>query len=325
MQTLTELETPQTTLVPVGYSVNWRLKLSRIYRSDLFDLLTQHGLDKYLPDAPSRYIEVKNALESWARDRRRKGISATKTLVTSDRTPDDYNLFYIVARNLDLGGRVNLDVTIRVRLDKATGDIIFVSNNTEAIEPSQNDVALALDIQPYLNSFHDLYTTHDLAAMLTRILLDMDGINTGHDGTFFVPESSRAALLNLKELVKKLPGLNSRLTALPIQGDDEGREESAGEVHAGFLDEIERLRKELERLADNKPGSVKTATVTKQLGEFQELRQKLGFYSDLLGIRVKDVNKGIDGLDAAAEALIKSNVAAREAKAAPAPTPEPAN
>jgi hypothetical protein len=319
-----DLEQPTTGLKPVGYSVTWKLRDVKIYRSLLFGLLQQHGLDKYLPEAPTRYLEVRRALEDWARDHRKSGVAADKTLVMSDRSNKDYSVFYMVARDLNMDLSIDLDVKIRVALDKKTAEVVFVVGNTGDITPSQSDRALAASILPYIDRYHDLFLTHDVAAMIARILVDLDGINTGHDGTFFVPEASREALMTVKNLVKDLPGNDPWLTTLPIQGDDEGRQESAREVHDGFMDEITRLAKEMDAIASRDDGSVKACTITKRLEEYADLRQKLELYRDFLGVYVKDAAKGIDNLDDRAQAVLTSNNAARAAKeAAPAPAPAP--
>ena len=304
---------------PVGFLATWSLTNCKVQRGALDLALTAAGLHKYLPPAPSTYLVTRHALEQFAADHRVQGTDE-RTLVRGNQKNGPYAEFAVVAEHLE---GFTYQVNIRVRLEKATGTITCVQGNTGPLDLAVNDPALSAAIQPYIDRNRNLFLTSDVATMLAHILTEeCKAINIGHDGTYFVPQSSAALIQSLKTVVAQIPATDPYLSAIPILNSVQGRQESAKGIHDGFLAQLARMQTDLDDLAKCKQGTVRPATVGRRLKQYQDVAERAEFYRDLLQIRADEILDKVKGLRIAAKAVLLSDAVADD-QPAPAPLPLP--
>lgn len=203
----------------------------------------------------------------------------------------------------------DFDVAARVSVD-ATGDLAV------AKEPGVNgrvDEVLS-EIRSEFREHLDNASTQEVSSMVVDAILGWcGGIRLKERGhVYWVPAAGRDELRALKGVVDDLG--SSHLTVLPVHDSDEAKDGLRRAARASFEQQLNDVAEELEAFASR--DNVRASTLQRRLEEFQDLRDKVELYSDVLDKqkgrllgrleearrRAVDLLSEIDGDDAASAA-----------------------
>lgn len=316
-----------------GHVVSWRMSGVEISRSDLEALLKKHQFEWAMPKKPPTLKGAfSRALEAWI-----KAKGAVKLVKGSGGDSDDdedvagsgtreramirvsspkgsaYTVFAIVGEVVDLkklGFRYG--TSMRFLLEKSSGAVICTTDSSGGADQVNREQAIVQDIAPFWTRFQMAYVSGDLSRIVRSIVESLDPLVLREGGgSYFVPETHRAQLDRLAALVDDLPLIGTRkpfLTMIPIPDVPAARQQLTRAAHASMLDDIEAARKDLERFLQQEAGTVKPETIAARIEGFKALRARADLYSGLLGMWVDDITQGLDGLTAAAKAVVTSDL-----------------
>jgi hypothetical protein len=315
-----------------GHVVSWRMSGVEIGRTDLESLLKKHQFAWAMPKKPptlkgafSRalegWIQAKGALklargtggDSDDEDVTGSGTRERAMIRISSPKGSAYTVFAIVGEVVDLkklGFRYG--TSMRFLLEKATGAVICTTDSTGAADQVSQERVIMQEIAPYWSRFQVAYVSGDLSRIIRSIVESLDPLVLREGGgSYFVPETHRAALDRLAALVDDLPLVGTRkpfLTMIPIPDVPAARQQLTRAAHASMIDDIEAARKDLERFLSQESGTVKPETIAARLEGFKALRARANLYAGLLGMWVDDIAHGLDTLTNAAKAVVTSDL-----------------
>lgn len=316
-----------------GHVVSWRMSGVEISRADLEALLKKHQFAWAMPKKPPTLKGAfSRALEAWI-----KAKGAVKLAKGSGGDSDDdedvagsgtreramirvsspkgsaYTVFAIVGEVVDLkklGFRYG--TSMRFLLEKSSGAVICTTDSTGGADQVSREQVIVQEIAPFWTRFQMAYVSGDLSRIVRSIVESLDPLVLREGGgSYFVPETHRAQLDRLAALVDDLPLVGTRkpfLTMIPIPDVPAARQQLTRAAHASMLDDIEAARKDLERFLQQEAGTVKPETIAARIEGFKALRARADLYSGLLGMWVDDITQGLDGLTAAARAVVTSDL-----------------
>lgn len=118
----------------------------------------------------------------------------------------------------------------------------------------------------------------------------------GH--VYWVPAAGHEQVTRLASVLNTLG--SSHLTVVEVHDSEANRYEMSGEIAASFGEELAKVQRELAKLADRE--NVRASTLEARIAEYEEIRNKVDLYADLLSDRRAQL---LDGLTAATAAVRK--------------------
>lgn len=324
---LNGIESSTAQLPLIGYTVFWRLAGIRVSHPDLERALLITGFSDHLPDPPTPRVALRRALEAWVKDKQRAMQSAhaanqcdesshddesanhQRTLIrVINRAGSEHLVYALIAEDIDfslLG--LSYGTALRILLHKKTGAMICTTEAAGVIDAQHESQRVADELAPYWQQYRDLFIARDLSQMMRGIIDGMNAIPLRRaGGVYFVPQGECEPLTRLRTMladIPQLPELQPFVCALGVPDATETRRSLTKAVHAGLLDEINRLHRDLHQLGAGGE-RVREKTIAQRLTLYQRLRAKAGIYQELLGMQQDQVRAAIGELEAEARQLL---------------------
>lgn len=327
---LNGLEASTSQLPLIGYTVFWRLAGIRVSHPDLECALLTTGFSDHLPDPPTPRVALRRALEAWVKDKQRAMQTAhaanqpdeepntdesagnQRTLIrVINRAGSEHLVYALIAEDIDfslLG--LSYGTALRILLHKKTGAMICTTEAAGVIDAQHESQRVADELAPYWQQYRDLFIARDLSQMMRGIIDGMNAIPLRRaGGVYFVPQSEREPLTRLRTMladIPQLPELQPFVCTLGVPDAVETRRSLTKAVHAGLLDEINTLHRDLHQLGAGGE-RVREKTITQRLALYQRLRAKAGIYQELLGTQQDQVRAAIGELETEARQLLTAD------------------
>jgi hypothetical protein len=325
---LSTLEASTAQLPLVGYTVFWRLAGLRVTHAALAQALQHAGFAPYLPDPPTPRVALRRALAAWLRTQQltrqaaRRAAPATlpvlaepedegqrRTLIrVINRAGDAHLVFALVAEDVDfpvLG--LHYGTALRILLHKQTGAMICTTAAEGEIAAQRESQHVAAALQPYWEQYRTLHLADDLAQLLRGILGGLQAVPLRQaGGVYFVSRTCQEPLERLRELLSGLPHDPEQapfLCALGVPDVRETRRSLGRAVHAGLLDELKGLERDLAEL-QQQAGQVRAQTVTQRLLTYRRMKEKANLYRELLACQQGEIQGALGVLETAAQQLL---------------------
>jgi Family of unknown function (DUF6744) len=312
----------------IGYTVFWRLAGIRVRHPDLEQALQSAGFEKYLPDPPTPRVALRRALAEWIRAKQRIARDLQLQQNGEDQNEDDggrrrtlirvinragseHLVYALVAEDIDfsmLG--LSYGTALRILLHKKTGEMICTTDAEGVIDAQRESQQVTDELMPYWRQYRDLFIARDLSEMMREIVDEMNAVSLRQSGgVYFVPASERDSLFRLRQLIADIPqapGLDPFVCALGVPDAVEAKRGLSRAVHAGLLDEINSLRRDLGRLSES-GDRLREKTISQRLVIYKRLKAKAEMYQELLGMRQDEVRAEIAGLEREALNLLAAD------------------
>lgn len=321
---LNGIEASTAQLPLIGYTVFWRLAGIRVSHPDLERALLTTGFSDHLPDPPTPRVALRRALEAWVKDKQRAMQAAHqadeeiledesaghhRTLIrVINRAGSEHLVYALIAEDIDfslLG--LSYGTALRILLHKKNGAMICTTEAAGVIDAQHESQRVADELAPYWQQYRDLFIARDLSQMMRGIIDGMNAIPLRRaGGVYFVPQGECEPLTRLRTMladIPQLPELQPFVCALGVPDALETRRSLTKAVHAGLLDEINTLHRDLHQLGTGGE-RVRERTITQRLALYQRLRAKAGIYQELLGMQQDQVRAAIGELEAEARQLL---------------------
>jgi len=318
----------------IGFDISWELVMgseAAVSRKVLEKIYTANGLDAYylpteIEPTPAFRKAVRN-INSRMKDRE-GDTKVTKLIKLDDRA--DALVYAVVDQEID---KANEDVdhlySTKIVFNKDTGDIKFYKGKVSSKYGSPHPVAVT--VKALYAEYADSYIGWDIMRTLTRNIIGpkyMNGIRLMRQaGRYFVPFSKEAeAVLKAHEAVVSALGEDCSFYC----EDKFNTPDHVKRVASGARDTFKQTLKDLMVEIDTfKTKAPREATLDARMKEYKQLRRKVDYYTDLLGVKLEKVTEGIKDCEAEVKALqdsghfkskkVETVKQTRKVEAAPAP------
>lgn len=337
----------------LGFVISWYARGVQIDYADLEALLDLAGFRAYMPSKPTKRNALRRGIENWlkARGAVRGGADGAmgedddddvqtssrggrenvqqRTLVrVSSPATSDYAVFGVVTEEVDMASLgFSHDTNLRFLLHKKSGMVIPTTDRRGVDQVTQSDKILA-EIQPHWDQAKRTIVGKDISRMLVEIVQSLSPVDMGtKGGCYFVLADQEDAVDRLARLVAALPTTSRYkpfMTVLGVPDEAQWRKQLTKATKVKLDADLHAMRLDLQRFIDAKPGTVKGETIAARLVEYRQLKERAITYRDLLGLWTQDIEQGVVELQAAAAAVLTSDVllvtaaSAAPAEAAPA-------
>lgn len=325
----------------LGWTISWSVTGALVARDDLVRDMTGAGFGGLVPkNPPSAKRALRRAIYEWASARSGEALfdedalrasNGRARLVRPIRAGRDgadgrvaAPVIYALVEELNLGGRLGLNyaTAYRFRYDPGvagdegvnTGQLSVSSSAFGAFAAEERSAVLG-QITPIWEKHKALYNGADLSDILIAIVRAARGISVeSGTGVWFLPASKGAAVDGLERLVGRFgPGAHIRV----FENVDSGRTRDS--FRGAALDDVMAdIRREEARMGgyeeanQEKPGSVRPATLTGLVRDLIGIREKAALYAETVGLRDERVQEGLLAVSARAVALSQANRDRRE-------------
>jgi hypothetical protein len=294
----------------IGFDISWELVVGSeavISRKAIEKIYSVNGLNPYyLPTeieaAPAFRKAVRN-INSRMKDKEGDSKVTHKLIKLDDRS--DALVYAVVDQEID---KANEDVdhlySTKIVFDKDTGQVKFYKGKVSSKYGSPHPIAVK--VKALYEEYSDQYIGWDLMRCLTRNVIGsryMNGIRLMRQaGRYFVPFSKEAeAVLKAHEAVISALGEGCNFYC----EDKFSTPDHIKRVAAGARDTFKQTLKELMEEIDNfKCKSPRKGTLENRMKEYKSLRNKVRYYSDLLGVKLEKVQEGIKDCEAYVKASL---------------------
>lgn len=327
----------------MGYTVMWRAAGVDIDHATLVNLLTAQDFAQFAPDLPTAKRALRRAIVAWLKDRA-KNVAAHATIdALDDDDPSGKGTvkralirpintaksslmsFTVVREDIDLTAfGLEHDTALRFILDKETGALCCTTleGAPEDVRTQHDPVGAIIEgeLTPLWDHYRNQHTTADVLRTVRDIVLSAMSFSLRREGgVYFVPESKRGTVIGLRDFFASLTDAcpDSTAFALTLPQIDFGgaRAQLSVAAHAAMEDEIARMKTYLQDAFVNaKPGTVRPASITKQIEQFKQVRGKVDAYRELLGMREDKIAAELEELTALARSVIVKAADAVEAE-----------
>ena len=337
----------------LGFVISWYARGVQIDYADLEALLDLAGFRAYMPSKPTKRNALRRGIENWlkARGAVRGGADGAmgedddddvqtssrggranvqqRTLVrVSSPATSDYAVFGVVTEEVDMASLgFSHDTNLRFLLHKKSGMVIPTTDRRGVDQVTQSDKILA-EIGPHWDQAKRTIVGKDISRMLVEIVQSLSPVDMGtKGGCYFVLADQEDAVDRLARLVAALPTTSRYkpfMTVLGVPDEAQWRKQLTKATKVKLDADLHAMRLDLQRFIDAKPGTVKGETIAARLVEYRQLKERAITYRDLLGLWTQDIEQGVLELQAAAAAVLTSDVllvtaaSAAPAEAAPA-------
>lgn len=293
----------------LGHVAFWRVEDAEMPHTDLVAIMDKHGFKSQAPAEATPRAAMRDALKEWTERRGRSRLRNTgqgkrsKTVIDAANTDGNELHFFLDDREFDLG-LVRLDhaTRLRVTVHKDTGHY-EVSTESQGVVGTvlTQDAQIRAQIAPLYQHHRETATSQVINGAILRVVESLNSVSlrpTG--GVYFVPITQREAVERLRlmcdEIAAAKKGSEVFLLASPVVKVEETRSQFAHVAHKAFESELGSLDYRLDRLLEQKVGTVGSKTVASQLDAYKALRDKAEAYGELLGMRQDRVNTAIAAL-----------------------------
>lgn len=328
----------------MGFTTMWRASGVEVNHTTIVELLKRQSFEQFVPPMPTIKKALRRAIVEWLKLRAKGSSNGLTVPILDDDTAgidvvkralirpinqskSKIMAYTIVREDVDLTEYgLEHDTALRFLLNKDSGDLA-VTTRDEAPEVAFANKGLdplgALiekELSPIWDIYREMHTTADILLAVREIVLGSMSFSLRREGgVYFIPDSKRAVVLGLHAFFDELnavcPKGTATLTALPQIDIGGARSQLSVAAHAAMLDELAAMETYLDDAFVNaKPGSVKPASIAKQINLFKEKRAKLDAYRELLGMRGDEVASKIDALTEKARDVVTKAVEAANAE-----------
>lgn len=335
----------------LGYTVLWHLVGATAPHTDVLAAFDAAGWKDLAPDEPSLGVALKRAVAAWVRQRSGgprlvadgaeladdgSGTADRALIRTINRKNSTWLAYALIVESIDLGALGLSHATdLRILLNKEDGTLVVTTeakgNVNQALAESY---AIQAELKPIWQQYRELLMARDVSRALLRVLHTMNAATIREGGgTYFVPATAdnEDRLGRLRGIFGALDRVKKSgspfLLALPQIDVAGARQQLAHATHKSIEAELAETERRLQRILDAEAGSVRPSTLTRQLAEFRQLREKTTAYAELLGMRQDTITATLDKLTAQAKTVILKGAFGDEDAdddEAPAPAPAPA-
>jgi hypothetical protein len=332
----------------LGFVISWYARGVQIDYGDLETLLELAGFSAYIPSKPTKRNALRRGIENWlkARGAIRGGADSVSTeddedgAETSSRggranvqqrvlvrvsSPgsSDYAVFGVVTEEVDMTSLgFSHDTNLRFLLHKKSGMVIPTTDRSGVDQVTQSDQILA-EIQPHWNQAKRTIVGKDISRMLVEIVQSLDPVDMGtKGGCYFVLADQEDAVNRLARLIAALPTTSRYkpfMTMLGVPDEAQWRKQLVKATKVKLDADLHAMQLDLQRFIEARPGTVKAETIAARLVEYRQLKERAITYRDLLGLWTQDIEQGVAELQAAAAAVLTSDVLAATTMGAAAP------
>lgn len=277
-----------------GHQLIWRINECEIKHSELIEKLEEIGLGQYAPPMPSAKATLKKAISLWINETMGH-TSIKKNTIKTINTRTSQRLAYVVIGEvrdfeaLDLGHTTEL----RVIMDKSTEEIEILSSASE----EQKNQALNEISKRWNDIRNKVIDSNSISKVLKNIATGLGALNIRR-GVYFMRSSENDSKLGpLTAFVENLSE-KSFFMATPIIDNEAAQLRIRRALHAGVIDELNRLRADLKPLVERmlKGGKVSEATVNNRLADYNTLKSQVNEIENALGEAADECRKYIDEL-----------------------------
>lgn len=294
----------------IGFDISWELVVgseAAISRKQIEKLYKAAGLDPYylpteIEPAPAFRKAVRN-INSRMKDREGDTKVTHKLIKLDDRS--DALVYAVVDQEIDKANEdVDHEYSTKIVFNKDTGEVKFYKGKVKSKYGAPHSVAVT--VKALYEEYADQYIGWDLMRTFTRNVIGpryMNGIRLMRQaGRYFVPYSKEAeAVLKAHEDVVSSLGPDCNFYV----EDKYGTPDHVKRVAAGARDTFKQTLKELMEEIDNfKSKAPRKGTLESRLKEYKSLRNKVRYYSDLLGVKLEKVQEGIKDCEAFVKASL---------------------
>lgn len=347
---LRQLEQTTTALPLVGYTVWWRLSGISVQHSDLEAALRAAQFENYIPESPTPRKALRRALTQWIDERATRGEGparssgdveedqpgsgrATRAIIrVINQRRSKFLVYALVAEDIDfkrLGLRYGVGLRIllskplpKERTNGVQPTLICTTEAEGVIAAEQEAHQITSEIRPHWQHYQHLHIAGDLSRTVRAIVDDMQATNLRREGgLYFVPAAQQATLERLRGLIEGLPTDRQHepyLLALGVPDERESRRQLTRAVHAGFIDELNAARSELDRLLQS-DSKMEPETVYAHIAAYAALKAKAQTYADLLGMQQEKIVQGVAELTERAHELLLGDADMENDDQIPAP------
>lgn len=317
----------------MGYTVMWRASGIDIDHDTLVGLLAAQGFEQYAPDLPTAKRALRRAIVAWLKDRAANAAAHANVAALDDDDPTGASTvkralirpintaksqlmsFSVVREDIDLTAfGLDHDTALRFILDKETGALCVTTleGAPEVVRPIHDPIGASIEAEltPVWDHYRQQHTTADVLKTVRDIVLAAMSFSLRREGgVYFVPEGKRDTVLGLRAFFATLtdacPAGTAFALTLPQLDLGGARAQLSVAAHAAMEEEIARTETYLtDAFVNAKPGTVRPASIAKQIENFKQMRAKADAYRELLGMRQENISASLDRLTDLARAVI---------------------
>lgn len=258
----------------------WTIRNVQVSRDTLQNALDAHGIDFKLPESHPRVAFLKAVREV------KKGEKKSKVLIRKIKKAKDSYVFGLVDENIDQAAR---------HLGYVHSSTMTFDPNTGALNcnaPSRVFDEVRGSFEKYLGAFD----SDDIRNIVLDVLSQSWRISVrNRGGIYFVPPNAIETIEKLKSFVESLND-DCAFQVVP-QIDVEA---SRNAIYKSFLEEVKTEIDSFRDEINNKEGAkMKQNVMWKgRLESFKTLRDKVGFYADILKFQGEEMLNQIGTLEA---------------------------
>ncbi len=278
----------QTAGEHVGDMVWWTLEDARITRAHLEDVWTGAGLSTaLLPEPPTPEKALRAAVREAA-------VGQQDHLIRLGKDDDQELVFAVVEEQRDGAGNVSHRQEARIALRKEATPIVV----TDA--PSHELVSAVRERYDRLLTTH---TPDDVRRAVVKTLAACAAVTLrDHGGVYWVPAPFSDTLRRLQNAVAGIG--TSRIDVVPIHATPEASKALGDAARSALEDDVAAVSAEIDAFLHEPPD--RTATLTRRLAMFDELRAKAHLYHSVLQVQVSDLEAKLDDLTHHVEDLLQA-------------------